>query len=455
MEPLGFGPLSVSFHGQAPPIIAFGLPLLGALLALVCLFFALRAGGRRRLIDNIPTCKTTGVFIGLVELKGAAEAEQPLTSYLAGSRCVYYAWSVEEHWSRTRTETYRDSKGHTRTRTRHESGWTTVANGGNEIPFFLRDDHGIVRVQPAHAKIEPMTVFSQTCGRSDPLYYGKGPERAVMNSDHRRRFTERAIPLHTPIYVMGRSRERDDLVAPEIAYDENAPLFLISTRTEEQVSSGMRWTFWGLMTLGFVLCLGAMIWRNGLVGFDPERRIPMYVAVGLGYLAACVLGWMWMVYNSMVDLRQRVRQAWSNVDVQLKRRADLIPNLVRAVEGMRDHERNLQTEIARLRTQLSATPPGQAGPDFEGISKTLFAVVERYPALKANDSFMNLQENLVDTEQRIALARGYFNDIATFYNTRLQIVPDRFIATMAAMKPQTLMAAADFERAPVPVSLAA
>lgn len=454
MEPHGFGHPSVSFHSQAPPLVSFGLPLLGALLALVCLVFAMRAGRRRRLIDNIPTCKTTGVFIGLVELKGTAEAEQPLSSYLAGTRCVWYAWSVDEHWSRTRTETYTDSKGRTRTRIRHESGWTTVADGGEEIPFFLKDDHGVIRVQPHGAKIEPITVFSVTCGRSDPLYSGKGPERSVMNSDHRRRFTERAIPLHTPIYVMGQSRERDDIVAPEIAHDEDAPLFLISTRTERQVSSGMRWTFWGLLVLGFIPCLGAAIWRDGLMGFDPGRRIAVHMLVGLGYVLACTLGWMWMVYNSMVDLRQRVRQAWSNVDVQLKRRADLIPSLVRAVEGMRDHERNLQAAVAKMRAQLSATPPGQAGPDFEAVSKTLLAVVERYPALKANDSFMNLQENLIDTEQRIALARGYFNDIATFYNTRLRIVPDRFIAAMASMQPQPLMAAADFERAPVKVSLA-
>jgi hypothetical protein len=100
------------------------------------------------------------------------------------------------------------------------------------------------------------------------------------------------------------------------------------------------------------------------------------------------------------------------------------------------------------------TPPGVAGPDYKGITLLLRATVERYPDLKASQAFLKLQESLVDTEQRIALARDYFNSIATFYNTRLAIIPERYVATLARLRPQTLMAAADFERAPVAVSLA-
>src|SRR5436309_11075242 len=170
-------------------------PGLGGVLALVCLVFALRSGKRKRLVDNLPTSKTTGVFIGLVELKGTAEAAQPLRSYLAGQPCVLYQWLIEEHWSRTVTETYTDSDGKTRSRTRHESGWKTVADGGEMIPFYLRDDCGVIQVRPEGAKIEPATIFDETCGASDPLYYGKGPEHAVPDSDYRRRFTETAIPL--------------------------------------------------------------------------------------------------------------------------------------------------------------------------------------------------------------------------------------------------------------------
>jgi len=207
------------------------LPLLGALVAVVSLVMACRNGQRRRLIDNLPTSKTSGVFIGFVELKGTAESAQPLISYLAGQACVHYSWTVEEHWSRTVTETYTDSKGRTQTRTRHESGWTRVGDGGETIPFYLQDDYGVILVRPDGAKIEPLTLFEETCGTSDPLYYGKGPAGAVANSDYRRRFVELGIPLKTKLYIVGQSRERKDVVAPEIAADEQAPMFLISTRS--------------------------------------------------------------------------------------------------------------------------------------------------------------------------------------------------------------------------------
>ncbi len=429
-------------------------PCAGVVLALVMLALALRAARKQRLVNDLPTSKTTGVFIGLVELKGTAEVETPVTSFQAEQACVWYHWSVEEHWSRTVTETYTDSDGKTQTRTRTESGWTTVADGGEMIPFYLKDDCGVIRVQPEGAKIEPQTLFDQTCGRFDALYYAKGPAGAVADSDHRRRFVEKGIALHALLFVVGQACERSDVVAAEIAQDKNAPMFLISTRSEEQVSCGLGATFWVLAILGLVLAVAGFVWGDRVGRFQLEPHPLKYSVVGVGFLFAWALGWMWMAYNSLVNLRQRVHQAWANVDVQLKRRNDLIPNLVTTVKGLRDYEQTLQPELAALRAQQSATPPGEPGPDHAGCAPLLAAVVERYPELKADGAFLNLQTNLVDTEQRIALARGYFNDIATFYNTRLTIVPDRFIAMLGAMQPQALMTASGFERAPVTIHFA-
>ena len=429
------------------------VPGVGAVLAVLCLVAAFRAGRRRRLVENLPTSKATGVFIGLVELKGTAESARPLTSYLAGQPCVLYQWSVEEHWSRTVTETDTDSDGKTRTRIRRESGWKTVAHGGEAIPFYLQDDCGVVLVRPEGAKMDTLPLFDEACGRLDPLYYGKGPEGAVADSDHRRRFREEGIPLHAKLYVIGQARERQDVVAPEIAFDRNAPMFLISLRTEEQIGSGFKWGSRAWVIFGLVLGVGSVVLRDAMFQIDPAARIPIYVLAALGFFAAWGPSWVWMVFNSLVDLRQRVRQAWSQMDVQLKRRHDLIPNLVEAVKGYRDHEHSLQTELAALRNQLAATPPGVDGPDYRAVNKITVAIAERYPELKASDLFQKLQKNLVDTEQRIALARGYFNEIATHYNTRLEIVPERYVAALAAMQPQPLMAANDFERAPVRVDL--
>src|ERR1051325_4065190 len=230
-------------------------PCAGFLAAFVCLFFAIRAGQKRRLVDNLPPTKTTGVFIGWVELKGAAEAEEPLTSFLAELACVHYAWNIQEHWSRTVTETVTDNQGQMQTRTRRESGWTSVANGSEQIPFYLRDDSGVIRIDPAKAKIEAVSALDVVCGPSDPRYYLKGPRAAIQDTDNQRRFSETIIPLHASIYVMGQARERKDIVAPEIAYDPGTPMFLISTRSEAQVSSRLHWKFWllGLLGLGFAV----------------------------------------------------------------------------------------------------------------------------------------------------------------------------------------------------------
>jgi hypothetical protein len=126
---------------------------------------------------------------------------------------------------------------------------------------------------------------------------------------------------------------------------------------------------------------------------------------------------------------------------------------VAAVQGFRDDESTVQTEMAVLRSQMEATLPGQPGPDPAAVLPAIRAIAERYPELKANENFLELQESLIETEQRIALARGYFNEIATGYNTCLEVVPDRFVASLGALAPQPLLAAADFERAAVTVDL--
>jgi hypothetical protein len=423
----------------------------GALASLGCLIAAFLALRRKRLIDDVPTSKAKGVFIGFVELQGTAETDKPLTSYLAETRCVQYAWQVDEHWSRTVVETYTDAEGHTQTRTRTESGWTRVASGGQFIPFYLRDDTGVIRVVPEGATVHSLRVFDQTCSRASPLYFAKGPPREVSDSTHRRRFLETAVPLHSMLYIVGQSREREDIVAAEIAYDKVAPMFLISTRTEKQVSRRYTLSFWLWFIVGLAAAIaGAIGWcmlETGSVQWQISA-----IATG-AFMVAMVLGWIWTTYNSLINLRNMVKQGKSQVDVQLKRRHDLIPGLLKAVEGYRTHESETQKLLAEIRKQTEATPPGEPGPDHKGIAPLLAVIVERYPELKASESFLRLQHTLSDTEQRIALARDYFNNIATFYKTRLDIIPDRFVAAMARLRPQDLLAAAGFERAPVDIRL--
>ena len=411
-------------------------------LSLGLLWCGLRAGRKQRLLDDTPVSKALGVFIGEVEIEGACVLSEPFTAYLSGQPCAIYRWSIEEEWERWETETYTDKDGKTRTRRVLRSGWTTVAEGGESSGFYIQDETGYVWVRPKGADIELLTLFSTSAHRGDDLYHEKGPSESIDDSTGRRRYFERGMPIGTRLFVRGRARERTDIVAAEIAEDPRAEMFIISPRKESDLSAGREGAYWTWCLLGFLLALVAACgFAATEVGF--RGAAPWWG--GFAYLLAWLGGWVWMVHNSLVGLRLRVQQAWSLIDVQLKRRADLIPPLVACVQGYRDHEARLQTALAALRAQAAAGGRPQA------LTPTLLALSEAYPELRAQASFGELQRNLVETEQRIALARNYYNDSATFHNTRLERVPDRYVANLLKMQPAALFAATGFERAAVGV----
>lgn len=431
------------------PAAAFFLTALAGVLSLVCLWRSHAANRKFRLLTVMPTSRTQGVFIGLVELRGQAEGT-PAISWLAEQPCLIFHWTVDEHWRRTVTETYRDQQGNTRTRTRVESGWDNVARGGETLPFYLQDETGQVLIQPEGAEIRPFTLFSETCRRGDDLYYRKGPDGAVANSTGQRRFVETGIPLHSTVFVVGQARERQDMVAAEVASAPDAPLYLVTAEDEAQVlkryGSSRDW----LNVLGILLAGGCGFGVAAMAGMDPVW--PVVTAV-LIYLVLWGASWQGMVYNSLVDSRNRVRQGWSLIEVQLKRRHDLIPPLVAAVDGLRAHEKGVTEVVALLRSQLEATPPGISGPDFHGTSASLTVLAEAYPVLKTSEAFLRLGKELTETEQRIALARDYFNEISSGYNTRLEVFPDSVLGRIFGFAGQPLLESAEFERAPVSVEM--
>ncbi len=147
-----------------------------------------------------------------------------------------------------------------------------------------------------------------------------------------------------------------------------------------------------------------------------------------------------VLYNGLVTLRQRVKNAWAQVDVQLKRRYDLIPNLVNTVKGYTTHERGTFEEVTKARTQaMSASGPAeasQAESALTGTLRTLFAVAEAYPELKADANFRELQKELSDTEGKIAFARQFYNDTVQKFNIRIQVFPAVLIAGMLGFQNQ-------------------
>lgn len=155
------------------------------------------------------------------------------------------------------------------------------------------------------------------------------------------------------------------------------------------------------------------------------------------------------IYNDLVGLRQRVKNAWSQIDVQLQRRFDLIPNLVETVKGYMGHESDVLTKVTELRTAWanagSVKEKSELDTELSGALKTIMAVSENYPDLKANQNFAQLQEELQNTENKIAFSRQFYNDTATRYNTKLQVVPSNLIASMFHFEPEQLFEAESAE----------
>jgi LemA protein len=144
------------------------------------------------------------------------------------------------------------------------------------------------------------------------------------------------------------------------------------------------------------------------------------------------------MYNSLVTLRNRCDNAWSQVDVQLRRRYDLIPNLVETVKGYAKHESGVFERVTQARNMAAnaqtVKAQGEADNMLTGALKSLFAVAEAYPDLKANQNFMMLQEELAGTESKVAYARQFYNDVVMKFNLKQQVFPSNILANMFGFK---------------------
>jgi LemA protein len=160
------------------------------------------------------------------------------------------------------------------------------------------------------------------------------------------------------------------------------------------------------------------------------------VVVGIGLMVAL---WFMSGYNGLVGARNKVKESWAQIDVQLKRRYDLIPNLIETVKGYVKHEGGLLETIAKARSGLlNANPQQAASADaaLTGGLRQLWAVSENYPDLKANTSFMKLHDDLVETENKIAFVRQAYNEVVLRYNDKTMMIPTNIIAGMFNFKPE-------------------
>jgi LemA protein len=173
------------------------------------------------------------------------------------------------------------------------------------------------------------------------------------------------------------------------------------------------------------------------------------IIVGVFVLAVIFL------YNSLIRLRNQVENAWAQIDVQLKRRVDLIPNLIESVKGYMKHEKDVLTEITKARTAMmgatSMDAKAKASNQITDALKTIFAVSENYPALKANENFLQLQEELAGTENKISYARQHYNDMVMVFNTKIQTFPNNIFANMLNFTDKEMFEATEAEKKNVKV----
>ena len=164
----------------------------------------------------------------------------------------------------------------------------------------------------------------------------------------------------------------------------------------------------------------------------------MPISIILLVVVAILVGVFFSIYNSLVRLRVRINNAWAQIDVQLKRRHDLIPNLVEAVKGYMAHEKDTLERVIKARTQAidasGLKDKAQAENFLTQTLRSLFAVVERYPEIKANQNVLRLQEELTSTENKVAFARQFYNDEVKRLNTKVQVVPSNLVASLTGFQ---------------------
>lgn len=170
----------------------------------------------------------------------------------------------------------------------------------------------------------------------------------------------------------------------------------------------------------------------------------------LAVLVFILIVWFVAVFNGIVTLKNRTQEAWSDIDVQLKRRHDLIPNLIETVKGYAKHEASVFEKVTQARTDaISAKGPAEASVKENVLTdalKSVFAVAESYPDLKASDNFKQLQGELTDTEDKIEAARRFYNGNVRDFNIKIQVFPNSLVAGMTGSKPFELFQIAEGEK---------
>ena len=374
------------------------LAALGGLAAALSFFWlGLRTVRTKRRMESVPTCQSLGAAFGLTELAGeivVPEGDAALIAPLTSKPSIWFDYHVEE-----------------KRRVNNKESWHTIERRTSPIAFLCRDAEGALRVDPDGAEI--------VTRHRDRRHDGK------------LRYTERRLEVGDPVYVLGPAVVHGEAAdALCVLRDDSDEPFIVANLPEAVLllRKGMKGLAWltlatTLMTLSALLVLAA------LGEFGPADLMLAALAAPLGLFGIAVV----MHYNDLLFLRERARRNWSNVQVSLRKRRNLVRPLNALVSRYLSHEGELQTQLATLRTEMrtAADSPDAAGRYLDAeqaLAATFRAVVEDHPQLAGARAVEQLTQTLTKLENEIALLRTGYDAAVERYNARLSTFPDVLIA---------------------------
>ncbi|MBG89412.1 MAG: hypothetical protein CMO80_21295 [Verrucomicrobiales bacterium] len=398
-----------SGKSEAPAMIALGI---GSCFGLLMFWFGIRCFLSSRFMENVPTTPSTGVAYGLAEVSGWIDANKdnpPKPAPFSGRPRVYFQYRKLQ-----KTGTSKDS-------------WKLIDEQTHLQIFDCRDDHGSIKVFPHGAKLPD---------EEDLVHV------AVKDEDDGFRHIEYRIEPDDPVYVLGHA-EVDPFTGDSLMITqprEKGIPFIVSNQTEEWIFALTATGGMLLFFMAFTAFMTAYLMISGMYGsFSPAD----YLA------AACVgplvLGIIAIVfhYNDLVFLRQRVERNWSNIDISLKKRSGLIPGLGTIVSEFLAHEKELQNDLAQMRSWIpSATSPENATEYLTAehqFTTRYLGLREAHPNLRGNALADKLTKTLIELENEIALMRDGYNRAVEIYNPRIALFPDLLLAKLGGFLPADLL----------------
>ncbi|NVJ59560.1 MAG: LemA family protein [Gammaproteobacteria bacterium] len=359
-------------------------------------FWAFKLIRMKRHIENLPTSKLSALAYGLSEIKGRVKTlsdYQSMKSPLTSSSCCWYRYIVEE----------RRGSG-------DDAKWVTITDDTAHTEFVVDDHSGQIKVDLLNAEVLSKTKHTERRGS--------------------RRYTEKLIEINDKVYLLGPAlidQEKGDKL--EIRHEKGTP-YIFTNYAEDALM--YRKAYGGMLSLcvAFACLMFGSLFYLGMQGSFAPIDYLIAALIAPAYMFSFMLI---LHYNDLIFLKQRAQRNFSNIEVSMQKRFDLIPNLEKVVKTHMEHEKRLLTHITRLRKNLGANEndPKRIGKlvqyEQKVLNKTIM-LLEKYPDLKSNQLVINVMNKLVDLENEISLMREGFNDAVEYYNTRVEVFPDVILA---------------------------